>query len=224
MIVYGQVQNIPSQSLSDGNNYPFLQGKAGEVVIAELHGKYYTQSYRGNIFIASTVQAGLAIPLNTTTAPLVVLWNPTGSGKNIVPIRFTCGYVSGATVSAALGYNVLLGAGSGSLNTIITAFAPTAVPGIGQGLINGNLGSGIKSVAQVSVSGTNTIVTTNAFYLRAAGISFGAPITSSTVSHNMVDNFDGEVILPPGTAMYPVASANTVALFQQSLVWAEIPV
>jgi hypothetical protein len=224
MILKGQVGAPPNQSATDGNNYPFLQGKAAEMVVAELHGKYYTQAYRGNVFVGTTVQAGLAIPLNTTTAPLVMLWNPASSGKNLIPIKFRCGYVSGATVSGTIGYNILLGAGGGSINTVVTAFVPTTAPAIGQSLNNGFVGAGNRSAMQVSFSGTNTIVTTNSFYLRNTPFSYGAPITSSTVSHNMVDDFDGEVIIPPGVAMYVVASAASVALFQQSFTWAEVPI
>ena len=45
-----------------------LAGKSGELVVTDLHGKWYEHAVRGNVYYVSTVVAGLAIPISTTTA------------------------------------------------------------------------------------------------------------------------------------------------------------
>ena len=57
-VMYGAVGAPSNVSNADGTNAPLLQGKAGEAVVAELHGKWYTSAYRGRVFIGQTTTAG----------------------------------------------------------------------------------------------------------------------------------------------------------------------
>jgi hypothetical protein len=57
-------------------------------VVTELHGKYYEQAYRGNVFTATmTSSVILPAPASTAFNP-ITLANPAGSGKNVSLIRF----------------------------------------------------------------------------------------------------------------------------------------
>src|SRR5437870_7298434 len=94
MITLGLVQAPTNVSATDGNNYVFLQGKQAEAIVSELHGKYYTQAYRGNVFWGSTASAGVLVPIASTTGPTFGLWNPAGSGKNAAIVRYTAGWVA----------------------------------------------------------------------------------------------------------------------------------
>ena len=49
-IGYGLVGAPSNVSAADGTNAQILQGKAGEQVVTELHGKWYTSAYRGRVF------------------------------------------------------------------------------------------------------------------------------------------------------------------------------
>lgn len=227
MLMQGIVGS-PNVSIPDtGSPVGALLGKSGEFLVSELHGKYYTSMIRGNIYTATTVAAGLAIPINTTTAPLIMLWNPAGSGKVIVPIRMTFSLVSGTAAAGAIMYQGLF-AGSPALNNVVTAFADNAgianASNVGRQTNNNLLGNTAMPAAKCSTQGTNTIVTTTSFFLRSPGIGYGNIITTSTlILTSIVDNFDGEIGLLPGMAMYPVAVAASSALFQQSITWEEVP-
>jgi hypothetical protein len=107
-----RVNNIPATSLPDGQPADQLGGKAGEAIIAELHGKYYTQTYRGNVFVGSTAIGGVVPPAFNATAQVYMIWNPQGSGKNLVPINITLGYISGTSLAGNLGYSYLTGMGT----------------------------------------------------------------------------------------------------------------
>ncbi len=205
----------PFTSAADGQNQlAVLQGRSGELVVAEGHGKYYTQAYRGQVFHGGLAVAGAALPISTSTAIGLVLWNPLNSGVNVVPIKFRAGYASGTGVCTAIGYMALLGAGAAPINAVITAVTGATVTG-------GKLGAG----GSKAICGTAaTIVTATAVFLRSAGISQGAPITSTATVFNMVDDFDGEVILAPGSAIYPAGLAASGELLQQSISWYELPV
>jgi hypothetical protein len=91
----------PNQRMTDGQSLPSqLAGRQGDQYVSEIHGKYYTQSYRGKTFIAGTGIAGSVIPLAPPVSQAqtaLSLWNPAGSGKMIELIRLSIGAVSATT-------------------------------------------------------------------------------------------------------------------------------
>ena len=213
MIIQGQVQS-PSTSNPDGSNPNVLQGKFGDVIVSELHGKYYTQTMRGNVFYGSTTNAGTAIPADNATAPTFALWNPLGSGKLCVPILYTCGIVTlGTRVVSAIGFDFILNAGSQvATGGPITAFTDTASSNC---LIGGGTISKMKFGLAATVTATANFLWTGIAHDLAAG---GSPPV-------MKWDFDGIIVLPPGMFMYTVsADAATGSTYAQSIVWEEVPV
>ena len=59
MQVSGIVNAPANASIADGSQPIALMGKSAELIVAELHGKYYTQAYRNNLFNGSTAIAGV---------------------------------------------------------------------------------------------------------------------------------------------------------------------
>src|SRR2546425_8282152 len=94
MLQQVQVGALPTASLPDGQQPSSLAGKMGELIMAELAGKYYTAAYRGLVFIGSTANAGVVPPAFNATAQTFGVWNPSTSGKNIIPISLTVGLVT----------------------------------------------------------------------------------------------------------------------------------
>jgi hypothetical protein len=216
-IIAGQVNGIPNNSYSDGANYPLLQGKAGEAIIAELHGKYYTQAYRGNVFVAASAAGGLALTTSASTTMTFGVWNPLGSGKLVVPIKTHMGYVTGTGVAGAICYTYATGLGS----SIATGAPISAKTGLTA--INCNLGSGNVSIA---LPGSAFTLASAGTIARFIGASEGAPITSTAAIHPMiVDDFDGNLIIAPGSALFLSCVNQALAVnWAISMVWEEIPV
>src|ERR1700730_7015850 len=106
------VGNIPSSSLPDTAQPIQLAGKAGEGIVSELHGKYYTKAYRGNVFIYATAPAGVAPPAYNATAQTFGIWNPAGSGKNISIIKLCIGLVTVGVVTDHFCWSFVTNAGS----------------------------------------------------------------------------------------------------------------
>jgi hypothetical protein len=206
----------PATSLADNSTPDALAGKSGEAIIAELHGKYYTQTYRGNVFVGSTAIGGVALTTSVTTAQVFMVWNPLGSGKNIVPINTTIGYVSGTGVAANLGYSYLTGMGSNYSVAGGCSAATLVAP------VNMNLGSGVVSVAKFAPATATVIAPT---YLRSMGVSQLALTAATTTAAQWVsrDDFDGHVIIGQGAAIFVIGVASITSLFDISMVWAEVP-
>ena len=224
-----QVQvGAPSNvSATDGNLYNQLGGKSSEGIVAELHGKYYTQTYRGNCFMVTTVAAGLAHPIVSTTAPVVALWNPSGSGKNAVLLRYTSASTLNATCVQG---SVFLMAQFNAGNTVATGAVYTAFNRsvLGTNLFNCNLGSGNVSVMNASANGTNTLTAASVLIVAVMGQNLpttaAGAVAAPTSIPGIVYDFDGTVIVPPGVTVYVAASSASTALSTQSLSWEEVPI
>src|SRR5438876_6636782 len=112
MIIQGQVQAPPSTSATDGNQYTPLLGKTLELIASELHGKYFTQNFRGNLFQAALTTA-TALPAPATNAtPNFFVWNPLGNNKAVSLVKVTFGYTSGTPAAHAIGYSYVPNVGA----------------------------------------------------------------------------------------------------------------
>lgn len=207
-----QVGGIPNTSLGDGVPVTMLGGKAAEGIVAELHGKWYTANYRGNVFFATTGSAGSIIPINAAAGSVVAtfaLWNPNGSGKNIELIDCDIQTVAASTVVGEIALWFQTGVGSS-----------TAVPTASTGgtIRTSNIGAGINSVASYYTS------------LTIVGTATKGPTVSgwsATTSNSNIPGhteFDGKVIVAPGTFVFLAMSTAASSTCIQTIRWAEWPV
>src|ERR1035437_5501102 len=59
-------------------------GAGRDAIVSPLHGKYFEAGANGQVFYASTVIAGVVVPVAAATLnSKFMLWNPAASGKNI---------------------------------------------------------------------------------------------------------------------------------------------
>ena len=199
-------------------------GRHGDQLASPLHGKFAEVALRGNLYYASTVVAGLAVPIDTTTAPVVMLWNPGDSGVDAVLGRYAASQASGTTAGHVFGLmavSTLVSVGSNiATGNLITAFAQNV---LNTNVFNAKLNSGNRPKVKSSTQGTNTI--TAGTWIKTLGMAGGAIISTSAVhtGSNFLYDFDGEFVLPPGTAIYLASNVASVALFQQTLSWYEVP-
>lgn len=217
--IYGQVGAPSNVSATDGNGYPVLQGKFQELIVSELNGKYYTWNYRGRVWAASLTSATAMVAPATNATPNFAIWNPAGNNTAVVPIAFYFGYVSGTPAAATIGYSYIPNAGTG-LGTAapisaITALTPVMCNGFAS--YNGN----VKAASALTVTGA---APSAAAVFRWSGISQGVLASASVPpGMTMIDVFDGNTIIPPNTAIYPVTSAASVATYMISAVCLEVP-
>lgn len=200
--IQGVVNPPSTTSNPDGTNPTMLQGKSAELVVAELHGKWFTSSYRGRVFSTGVLIAGVTIPVNTTTAPTFTLFNPAQSGVVLELITLDVGWPA----AAASVVGTLLGTTGTQTPTSVTA---------------GNIYS-------LAIGGG--AVPRGAFYTAAtiSAITQHMPLMNiSTVTDTMnpahVD-FDGRVVLTPGSLFTLTSTPVQTAVALPALTWAEYPI
>src|SRR6185369_5697280 len=109
---------VGPQAIADGVTTIARSGKSGETIVSRLHGRYYEQASRGNVFMA---QAIVTAPVIYTTAagtggPL--LWNGSTTVKAAL-LAVGWGVTTVTTVAAAFG--ITGGGGQPSAPTSTTA-------------------------------------------------------------------------------------------------------
>ena len=214
MLIQGQVGPSSTQSVTPGATPPVRMGQNGDVIVSELHGRYYEQAYRQNIFTLS-VSTAAAITAYVGAAggtPQIAVYNPLNSGKNLVPIQ--AGYnnvvaASGAgTVSWALWYGPTAAITQTTLTYPTNAYTLNKVGSVTQGFTN--------------VALTSSTALTNAYPI---GYYYWATAAGAFQSGPTFVDINGSFIVPPGCMMALGGSAAlTSATWIGSLTWEEVPI
>jgi len=177
---------------------------------------YYDLVKQGKVFTGNIASAGVILPIFSNTTQQVGLWNPIGSGVDIVLLRLGLTYVSGTGAAGGyvLGYLANAPAAIGT-GLAITAFTETAA-------ISSYPGGGFSSVAKFAQGATITV--TAPTVKRHLGINQNAFTAAGTgqMPYDVERSFFGLEVLTPGTAVFVAGNIATLATFSGGITWAEI--
>lgn len=205
------VVGYTTTSNADGSNPIVSMGKYGEILCSEVHGKYYNHNYRGKLFSASQAIAGVAITTVGTTAGFAV-FNPIGSGVNMVLVRFEVWFQIDPVTPIVGGYSLY------SNNTLQAA----GVTGTALTVQSGFLGGG--GVNKCTAFTTATLPASPAHFRSVVQKQTGAATVIPYLPVFGID-FDGTAALGPNTAVSFMqdASDGTAAKSVCTMVWYEAP-
>lgn len=215
---------VGPQVVSDGAFPVARGGKGGEQIIQQLHGRYYEQVARGNVFsIGSSITALSAntIGLTASGTPIVGVWNPSTSAVNLVMLQaaltcvannLTSGAGPGVFAWAASIGNTAISTGSNPVNRKTLASSGSAAKGFPGG---------------VALTG----LTNNLAIFEGADLPSPSGLTYTTIGSTAlmpgfsgVQNFDGSLIVPPGGVLALVNTTSTTVFSVASrLMWEEVP-
>lgn len=203
--------------IADGASSAVRLGKAGEQVVQELHGRFYEQNYRGNVYSLDSDSVTLASANATKSAGGTIklingFWNPTGSDVNAVILKTLISTVSG-TPAGPLFYN----------------FFPTAAPvsstptgTIRQGITGRSSGSKLTPLVNVVVS-VAPADTSN--FIQHAVVGGPAAIAAGAGNYSVADVPEGVIIIPPGVIFgLTCTGAGTSHVVQTTMWWEEVPI
>ena len=193
----------------------FRFGWGGELIVSQNHGKYFEAASRGNMWVVGTT--AMAVGLDTGLSNFATLWNPAGSGVILELARLQLTVVTGTTAPGAfeLFYITKAGETIGTLGafTIFTNIAPK----------NMLMGSGKTGRARFSQVNTMTIGQ-RSVYLCGAGITVDTWDPTQTYPPFQIGvDYDGMILLPPGTAISLQSTVATVTTFEINMMYMESP-
>ena len=211
----------------DGVGQGLRQGRTNETIIQQLHGRYYEQVFRGNVYSIGcqlTALSAATILLTSSGQPIVGVWNPNGSGVNLVILQASLVDEINNVTSVALGAFVWASS-VGNVNNMSAGLSPFNRKTLA------NTGSQAKAFA-LSTASLLTGLVNNLVVFEAAEFNTASGLLTTTVaaatptpSVSGVQYFDGSLIIPPGGVL---ALLNTVSTTTHSvagrLLWEEEPV
>ncbi len=196
-------------------------GTGATVVSGSGLSRYGEAALKGHLFHGAAVTLTLLTASGNTvghtaaeavTATGTALFNPTGSGVNVVLLRVALSINSGTLPAGGVYHGT--GTGNTTLNTISGAFSGTNA-----------LAGGAGSAARVFFKATSTT------YTGASAVSQLGPIVGTTAAaittgliQPIVDEVDGAIVLPPGSEYRPVwTSVGTSVVYNVGYTWLELP-
>lgn len=214
------VNRIIAGTQDNGDSTPFVARgfKEGGQIVGDLHGRYYEAALRGNLFMAYTVIAGVALPVAAATLnSKFTIHNPTGSGKNAELVSFVMGIDSATTVVNGVGMAI-------QRNLSTTSGVPTTTTS----LVSSPCGpTGVASCSVYSQATLTNVAIPGVTVATAVPIpfygmfSFGA-VTAAVISP-CEHEFKGRLVLGPDSL---AAACTTVAAATAAfcgIIWAEWP-
>lgn len=198
-IVTGQV------ALALGAPANVRSGAQGDQIISELHGRYYEQAYRQQLFMGCNSAATTTSVALATTYTGLCLNNPAGNTKNLVLLKAS---VALAAAPAAIA-PILLGTGynAAGVATHTTPLVPFSTL----------IGTGPAPTGKLDAA--CTLPTAPVYTMPMVGGFTAAALPA--VSPAVLD-FEGSIILPPG-AYAMILTVTATSLFA-AMTWEETPV
>lgn len=228
-------QQVGPQTATDAAPVNLRGGRLGDLIVSELQGRFYESAYRGQLFRTGTTGIvamtanhnttnGLSATLGTAAVatPMLGLWNPVNSGKNLVLAQAML-QMQYNTVTTPVPPGALVWAVSQANGAISTGLIPWNSGTLTQA------GSQAKGFAgATALTGLSNVLTAmeNADFYHAGNVTYGTiGNTVVTPSVGGVQNFDGQLSVPPGAvlALYNTTSTTTFS-YTGRLLWTENPV
>jgi hypothetical protein len=198
---------------SDGTTGAVARGgRDGEQMMSQMNARYYEQAYRGRLFTACAIGIAANVIYSTaagTGGPLI--WNPPGSGVNVVLLKVGFNVTTASTVVGTAGV-------TGNTGQILVPGSVTAI----DGPVKNTLVGGVASAVNVYRIGTPT--NAGGFIMPLFAVNTQA-ITVPQGGMQFVD-LEGAVICPP-SAWISCSSGSatlTTAVSTCGAIWAEVPV
>lgn len=209
---------------ADGNTTTARAGRASETIVQDLHSRLFESNFRENLFcfgISTTALAAanaIATGVTATAQPVIGVWNPVTSGKNLFIQKtvLTCTAIANTAVSPA-GFMYLVSTNQSSITTGSNPFSCKTLA---------QTGSVAKAFAMATaltgLSGSLVVMRPVAIgTINAAGPS--TAITQPIGSNEEL--VDGGIIVPPGGVLAVMcAAATTTVSYNTGMVWEEFPI
>ena len=214
---YLRLSQVGPQNASDGAQIPQRAGNYGELIVNSLGGKYMEMCRRGYVF-AAIGAAAAAVPIATTLTNAPALWNPSDSGKIVVPlsVQLSLGAI-GTPILQGFTISYIISTGStvatGLPIATFTNIAPTC------------LRLGQAATATTKFAGAVVTYTTNP--ARLIDLGFGHHLEGAAASGQLYSNFgfnfNGQLLMWPGTLIALGSTIATSTTYWTSIIFAEIP-
>lgn len=208
-----------------GTSVPFRADITGAQVVTDGHGRFQEAALRGTLFsggMTTTSISNSTFTTGTLTAsctPIIGLWNPPNTGKNLVVLQARVQLiVTALNRTGGGGFVWASSTGQSAISTGITPWNRLSLSSSG-------------SVAKVYANTALTGLSGSLVVQEASGVLGGPmPVSGTDVlgvvpyAAPCIDPIDGAIILAPGAVIALLATTTPVGLSAaSSILWEEVP-
>lgn len=186
-------------------------GEYSEQLATELMPRYYQNTYRGQkYFVNLTAGAATAFTGGAGGTPLLSIYNPVGSGKNLVLVSVNIANRVAASAVGTVTFNIWGGPSAANTGTLVK---PTNLLSLQTA---GSVVAASSNAATTSTTAIPQILPVGTYYWATAAGAILAPISFDVA---------GMIIVAPGNLLALGATAAlTSATFDATLIWDEVSV
>ena len=220
---------VGPQVLADGSQQALRQGRTGALVVVELHGRFFEQAFRGNVFsggmtaVTSIANATFTTATTGATAtPIVGIWNPLTSGINASVLQASLATVLTALTATGGGPFVwMYSLGNSAISTgNVPISAKTLVAAGSQCKVFG--GAALTGMTGTLAALRGSAIASGPMYNISEIATAAGFMTGFTAG---LENVDGSILVPPGGVLGLFATTTPVAQSAiSSILWEEVPV
>src|SRR5437667_11383622 len=109
---------VGPQVAADGTTPVVRLGRSAETIFQELHGRFYEQTFRGNLFSIAcqpvTALASTTLLLTSSAQPIVGVWNPLSSPVNLAILQIMLQDMINTVTTPALPGAFVIGVSTGN--------------------------------------------------------------------------------------------------------------
>jgi hypothetical protein len=209
---------ISGQSLkTQAPGQPFPQDQQGALVASELNSRYYLNAYAGNAYFLSVpAAAGTAYVGAAGGTPLLAIFNPPGSGKNLVLKTAAAGVVAAGSAAGQTPFRLYAGPSVIPGGTIVV---PTSILSYQK---SGSVAVGVSNAAMTNSTALTYVITLGTYYF-SPQLTSGGP--TAFLAPPLIWDAAGQIIVVPGNMLaLGAASIPTSMTNDATLIWDELPI
>src|SRR6266571_1095235 len=211
----------------DGAVNVIRSGRTGEAVVSDAHSRFREASLRNALFSAGMTLTSISNAtfstgtLGSTATPIIGVWNPFGSGKNVEVLQARVQLV--VTAATATGAGAFMWCTAVNQSAISTGITPLSRFSLAA---SGAVAKGYANTALTGLSGNLTVQEASGiqggpignFSMVGTAAGFITPATSASI-----DLIDGAWIVPPGGVLALLCTTNAPVAVSaaSSILWEE---
>ncbi len=180
---------------------------------------WYDLAKQGRVFTGNIGVAGVVLPIYSNNTQQCGLWNPYGSGVDLIIRRIALTYVSTTAAATGIVIGQLLNAPAAiGTGLSITAFTETAA-------VSDYPNAGYASIAKFGTGATLTVVGSSITIKRHLGLNqlVTTAADATTVPWKADFNFEGDFVVTPGSAIFLAGNIAQLTTWAGGITWAEVP-
>lgn len=202
---------VGPQVAGDGTKPTVRLSRDSSVVTVDGHAKYQEAVLRGNVYSVS-VSGGAATAFTGGAAgtPLLSIYNPVGSGKNIVILNASVASRVAASAAGTVGFIIWGGVSAANTGTLTTATNMYTLAKSGSVTL---ASSNAATTSTTAISANGPLLSIGSYYWATAAGAILSPLVADVAG--MIVVAPGNLIALGGTA------ALTSATYDATLIWEE---